>query len=255
MGSREVQRALREICFAIGPKALAPAAQAHGASTEDVRALAQIEARTRIYRRLVRHNLFGVIHSLLERTYARSEEVKPGAFDELIGRFLEEKGPLSFSLRAIPSEFIEWGHDAIRDAISEEVAALGRLENAEFRVAIAEENAGEAIDAAPSPADSLVFSSAHQFVDVPCAVHEGSPAVARAASLMVYRDNENTVRVLELSLLHHAVLTRLVMGKPMGEAMREAAECVGPVGENDLVEVASLLSGLKGAGFLRGIYA
>lgn len=253
MGSRDVQRALREVCFASQPQPLAPVAHARGASLEDVQALSQAEARTRIYRRLVRHNLFGVIHSLLERTYARSEEVKPRAFDGLIARFLEEKGPASFSLRDIPAEFAEWGHDAIREAISEEVAALATLENAEFRVSIAEDVGSAGIGAPLSPASSLVFSAAHQFVDVPYAVHEGTPAAKRPTFLLVYRDDETVVRVLELSSLHHALLTQLTAGEPMGDAMRLAAESTGPVTENDLVEVATLLSGLRAAGFLRGI--
>ncbi len=225
---------------------------------EDILAMLAGPPRLGIYRRLVRNNLEGVTRKLLGRTRARFES----AFDQSFDAFVEEVGPRTHYLRDVPSEFLAWVRP--RWAASAEVPAyasdLATHELVEFAVGIA-----------PKPRENdalgditvdrvLVFADALRLVRYAHAVHT-LPSLSslrtvpaeRPVSLLVYRDDTDAVRFLELTPLAANITERLLEGARLASALGPACEAEKiTLDDAVLADVARLLADFGERGILLG---
>jgi hypothetical protein len=75
----------------------------------------------------------------------------------------------------------------------------------------------------------------------------------REVALLAYRDGENDVRKLELTLPAMAILERLYRGAPLGRAIAEAAQALGRPVDAPLIEgISKVLADLSERGALLG---
>jgi uncharacterized protein len=273
-----LQRAIAEAC--LGAHAgddiagdLGGWLEQRGVAPDDVEAILAAPPRLGIYRSLVRNGLWSVVLRMLPRTRARMNAACEGRFDADLAAFLDQVGPRTHYLRDVPAEYMAWIEPRWRaDArVPAYLVDLAIHELAAFAVAAA------------APASSvpvvevdlqrpLAFLESTRLLHHGWAVHElaahqdddatadagdeGSAATAeperREVHLLAYRDADHAVRWLELTPLASAILTRLVAGEPLGEAVASACTAAGVTAASVLPELARLLADLGERGVVLG---
>lgn len=233
----------------------------HGVHPDDAKDLLAAPRRLGIYRRLVRHNVVDVTHQMLERTRARFEALVPGVFDATVAAFLAEVGPRTPHLRDVPREVLDFA--APRWKADPRVPAWlvdqAEVELVAFSIGFAPRPAPPG-DLADVTADRpLVFAEPHAVVRIGHRVHvlpeDDVRAVpeARAAALLVYRDDAHRARFLDLSPLAARILERLLAGDPLGTALVAACTDLGePLTDAVVAGAAQLLADLGERGVLLG---
>lgn len=259
-----MQAAFAKACFGSGrafDDDLAGFLASHGVAPEDAEALLASPRRLALYRRLVRHNVTGVIDTMLEVTRARLERAVAGEFDRMVTTFLDDAGPRTPHLRDVPSEFLayaapRWRDDARLPAWTVDHA---ELELSDFTVGVAPRPLP-----APPLADvaidrPLVFADPHKLLHLGWAVNRMSRQDLDAVpeqgdlSVLVYRDAEHRSRFLELTPLAGAILERLLAGSALGDAMMTACRAKGfALDDAVLAGAARLLADLGERGVLLG---
>ena len=285
--SERLQAMIAKACFGKDAEAtfdadLAGFLAAHGVPSEDAEALLASPRRLGLYRRLVRHNVTGVIAAILERTRARLEAWAPGELDRMIDGFLDEVGPRTPHLRDVPSELLAFAaprwrarireasdgslsgqaSGAERPALPPWIVDYAELELLEFTIGVAPRPPAPPPLADVSVERPLVFSDPKRIVRFDWAVNRVPADDVRAeperrpVDLLVYRDAEHRTRILELTPLAAAILERLFSGKPLGASMVEACEAKGhPLDDEVLAGAARLLADLGERGVLLGARA
>lgn len=234
---------------------------AHGVEPEDAEALLASPRRLGLYRRLVRHNVTGVIARMLERTRARLERRVPGELDRAVSAFLDEVGPRTPHLRDVPSEFLAWAAPRWRaDArVPRWIADYAELELLDFTIGVAPRPPPAPPLAEVSAELPLVFADPRRLIQLAWAVNEvpaddldAEPA-ERPVSILVYRDAAHRSRFLELTPLAAAILERLFAGDALGRAMVAACEArAHALDDAVLAGAARLLADLGERGVLLG---
>jgi hypothetical protein len=234
---------------------------ARGVVGEARAAMLESPQRLTIYRRLVRNSLLGVTYRLLARTRARMGE----AFDESFDAFLEQRAPRTHFLKDVPSEFLAWVEPRWRsdERVLPHLLDLARYELAHFEIG-AMPRVGEPRDLADVALDRpLAFSSVARLMRVSAAVQllsedldDRSAPEPRSCALLLYRDDEHVVRVLELGPLAYEALARMFDGAPLGDAVREASAATKiDLTDELLAQFATLLADLGERGVLLGARA
>jgi hypothetical protein len=263
-GSVRLQSAMAKACFGKDPafdRDLRGFLASHGVDKEDIDALLASPRRLGLYRKLVRHNVIGVIDDMLGRTRARLDAVVPGMFDRSIAEFLDEVGPKTPHMRDVPAEFL--AHAAPRWRADERlprwIADYAELELVDFTIGVAPRPAPPPPLAEVSADRPLVFGDPHTFVRLAWAVHELPEGDVRAVpqerpvTILVYRDAEHCTRFLELTPLAAAILDRLFAGDALGPAMVAACNAENhPLNDEVLAGAARLLADLGERGVLLG---
>jgi hypothetical protein len=231
----------------------------HGVSGEDAEAIASTGVeRFLVYRRLVRHTLREALELAIPRAMARLGE----RFDQYFTRFLAQRGPRTHYLRFVTQEFLDWCEPQwlIDAAVPPYIADLARHESLQIEIAsmvtgrINRELFELELDRA------IRFTEALRIVGYRYKVHELSESlddrsepVRADTRLLVYRSAEHEVRYLELSPLAHAILNRLLRGRTLRQALREACEDGDVALDRSVLEgSARLLSDLAERGVLLG---
>lgn len=258
-----VQEMLADACFRAGSaeefsKDLRAYLESQRVPEEDIEAMLAGPPRLGIYRRLVRNNLEGVTRKLLARTRARFE----GAFDETFDAFIEEVGPRTHYLRDVPSEFLGWviPRWAARADVPPYAADLATHELVEFAVGIAPKPRETEALGEITVERALVFADALRLVRYAHAVHrlpseadDRTVPAKGAVSLLVYRDDADAVRFLELTPLAANITERLLAGAPLAGALGPAcAEENFTLDDAVLADIARLLGDFGERGILLG---
>lgn len=258
MTDRTIQEALADACLdgtAADELARDPAAflRKRGVPEEDVAALGEGARRFALYRELVQNNLKGVTYNLLPVTRERVGE----RFDRDFSAFLGERGPESPYLRDVPFEFVEW---VIPRWASDEAVPRWATDSARHELAIFAAGAAPPLPEPPTLIDLAVdrpvtFSASVRLLALDHAVHapfEGAPEV-RAVRLLVHRDAEWIVRVLELTELAFALTERLLARAPLQTAIADACTKTGhPMDDDALASIARLLADFGERGIILG---
>lgn len=228
---------------------------------EDAAALLAAKGRLGLYRRLVRHNVIGVIDVMLEHSRARFEHHAPGIFERSLDEFLVQCGPRTPHLRDVPGEFLAWATTRWHaDAcVPEWLVDYARHELVEFTVGAAARFDPPPMLAEISADRPLVFATPHVLLRLRWAVHVmpaeevASIPEARSVVLLVYRDAEHQVRRMDLSPLAAAILEHLWRGLSLGTAMVEACKATSEeLNDAVLRGTATLLADLGERGLLLG---
>jgi uncharacterized protein len=236
---------------------------AHRLDKDDVDALLASPRRLGLYRRLIRHNVTGVIGTMLERTKAKLDALAPGAFERTVDAFLDEVGPRTPHLRDVPSEFLSyaaprWKKD---ETLPRWLVDHAELELVDFTIGVAPRAPMPTLLADVAADAPLVFAEPKTLVRLGWAVHEvaSDPKAApaeRPVTILVYRDHEHATRFLELTPLAAAILERLFAGDPLGPAMVTACTAQNhPLDDQVLAGAAHLLADLGERGVLLGARA
>lgn len=247
----------------------------HEVPAEDVEALLASPRRLGLYRKLVRHNVIGVIETMLEHTRARLEARVPGELERSIAAFLDEVGPRTPHLRDVPSEFLAFAAPRWRDRIATcdreatgDVAAkrlppwivdYAELELVDFTIGVAPRPLPPPPLAEVTADRPLVFADPRRLIHLEWAVHlvprddVFAEPEERPVTILVYRDHEHCSRFLELTPLAAAILERLFAGEALGAAMVSACQAKAhPLDDAVLAGAARLLADLGERGVLLG---
>jgi hypothetical protein len=233
--------------------------ESHGVAPDDVAAILAAPPRLSLYRRLVRNNLTGVTEKMLGRTRARMDAVAPGVFDESFAAFLDQIGPRTHYLRDVPADFLGWAEPRWRTRMDLPawLVDLARHELVEFSVAAAEDSTDAARVTEIAPDRPLVIAASARLMRYAFAVHELPPDASdrsepapRPTSLLLYRDEENAVRSVELTPFAAAIVERLLGGAALLDAVRDGATDIK--GSPDVLDVARFLADLAERGIVLG---
>jgi hypothetical protein len=228
-----------------------------GIANEDIEAILAAPPRLALYRRLVRNNLRGVTEKMLARTRARLNEIADGAFDASFAAWLDEAGPRTHYLRDVPGDFLIWAGPRWRGRtdVPAWIADLARYEIAQYQVAASAKAPAEVTEIAPER--PLVFAEAVMLLRLGFAVHalpsgvgDRTVPAAEATALLIYRDEDHAVQLLELTPFAAAITERLLAGTPLLDAVREAAAIVSA--KTAPLDVARFLADLAGRRILLG---
>lgn len=269
MSEQAIQRMIAEACLGARSEEeftrdLRAFLAGHGVPEEDVLAICAAPPRLALYRRLVRNNVIGVTQRMMPRTRARLNELG-GAFDASFDEFLATLAPRTHYLRDVPAEFLAWAAPRWRAApeLPAYAADLAAHELVEFEICDAP------VPPAPPPLAEIALDRALVFAEqkrmmryrfavhlLPAELDDRTVPEKRDVTLLVYRDAEHAARFLELSPLAGAIVDRLVVGDPLGEAIRAACAKTGhPLSDAILADTARLLSDLGERGVLLGAKA
>jgi hypothetical protein len=260
MSSERLQHAFKRACFGSEPKFdddLRSFLAASGVAKEDIEAILAAPRRLGLYRKLIRHNIVGVIEAMLPKTQERMNAAVPGSFESSIAAFLEHEGPRTAHLRDVPSEFLafaapRWKNDERLPAWLPDHA---ELELVDFVIGVAP-RPGPPPPLGDVSADlPLVFADPHKLVRLGWSVHEDT-ITERDVTILVYRDAEHRPRLLELTQLAGLILERLLAGDALGAAMVSACQSMGCALDQAVLEgAARLLADLGDRGVLLGAKA
>lgn len=194
-----------------------------------------------IYRRLVRTNIVNVVFRLLPKTRARMNEKWPDAFDDALVDFMDEVGSRSHHLRDVPAEFLRYAEDAWRKAgVGEDAIELARYEAASF-----------AVETAPADGEPIAGE-----IDLDHGVLVTKAArVARLDGTwrLLYRDADNDVVEIEIEPFFAHIVTSLMNGNTLRNAMNDAAgEARVALDPSVLERAAALLADLGQRGVVLG---
>ena len=233
----------------------------HGIAPEDADALLASPRRLGLYRQLVRHNVTGVIETMLEHTRARLERRVPGELERGVSAFLDEVGPRTPHMRDVPAEFLAYAAPRWRadERLPKWIADYAELELLDFTVGVAPRPLPPPPLAEVAVDRPLVFAEPKRLVHLRWAVNElprddldAEPA-ERPVSILVYRDAAHRTRFLELTPLAAAILERLFAGDALGRAIIAACEAKAhPLDDEVLGGAARLLADLGERGVLLG---
>jgi hypothetical protein len=233
----------------------------HGVSGEDAAALLAAPRRLGLYRRLVRHNVTGVIDTMLEHTRARLEARFPGELERTVSAFLDEVGPRTPHMRDVPAEFLAYAAPRWRadPRLPRWIADYAELELVDFTIGVAPRPLPPPPLADVAVDRPLVFGDPKRLIHLAWAVHEvpreqlDAEPTERPVTILVYRDAEHRSRFLELTPLAAAILERLFAGDALGPAMVAAcAKEAHPLDDSVLGGAARLLADLGERGVLLG---
>jgi uncharacterized protein len=266
MGDELVQRLIADACLrGLGDEDLAARAARFGVTGDDLAALAATPGRLRIYRRLVRTNLLGVTSRMMPRTRARLNATTDGAFEASFDAFLAEAAPTTHYLRDVPAEYLAWAGPRWEASVTvpRYLADLARHELVHFQIAVAPPLTKPSAIAELSLERRLVFTPARRLEHYSYAVHalpdeldDRTEPARRPVSLLVYRDEDHSVRLLELTPLAALIAEQLFADKPLGEAVAIAAAAHGtPLTPDVLSSTASMLADWGERGILLGAEA
>ena len=233
----------------------------HGVAPDDAEVILAAPRRLGLYRRLVRHNVFSVIDTMLEHTRARLEVRLPGELDRAVADFLHEVGPRTPHMRDVPSEFLahaapRWRNDP---RFPGWLVDHAELELAEFTIAVAPRSPRSPPLAEVTVERALVFGEPRRILHLAFAVHTVvrtdlmAEPDGRPVHILVYRDPEHRARFLELTPLASAILERLFDGAALASAL--VAACAArnhPMDDAVLGGAARLLADLGERGLLLG---
>jgi hypothetical protein len=259
----KVEEMIAAACLGAGSEAQLTAdlrgfLESHGVAEADVAAILEAPPRLALYRRLVRNNLTAVTEKMLARSRARLNDAVAGAFDATFASFLDEVGPRTHYLRDVPNEFLAWAEPRwrAREDLPPWTLDLARHELVQFQIAAAKAPEPPEVTE-PSPDRPLVFAEPIRLMRYAYAVHElplgtddRSAPAARPTALLVYRDDENAVQLIELTPLKAAIMERLLAGAGMLDAVRDAAAQTG--GATEPLDVPSFFADLGERGVLLG---
>ena len=259
MSSERLQHAFKRACFATEPgfdTDLRGFLAASGVAKDDIDAILAAPRRLGLYRKLIRHNIVGVVEAMLPKTQERMNAVVPGSFESSIAAFLEHEGPRTAHLRDVPSEFLafaapRWKKD---ERLPSWLVDHAELELVDFVIGVAPRAAPPPPLAEVSADLPLVFADPHKLVRLAWAVHEDTSEPARRdVTILVYRDAEHRTRFLELTQLAGLILERLLAGDALGPAMISACQTMGCALDQAVLEgAARLLADLGERGVLLG---
>ncbi len=214
--------------------------------------------RIAVYRSLVHGALQRCVESMLPRTAAR---LGPQLYRE-IERFCAERGPQTHYIRDVAGELVTWAEDAWRgrDDIAGFVLDLARHEVAAAELHAASDGSQQAAVGELSLDRPAVFIDAARVVRHGSAVHrlpddvdDRSEPTPGPIALLLYRDDELSLRTLELSEAAAAILERLLAGSTLGTAIADGAAAAGvAVDDALLVGTSTLLGDLAERGVLLG---
>lgn len=252
---RSLHAMLARACLSASPRFEADLAgflDEHGLDRADDRAMREAPPRLGVYRQLVRHNLAGVVRTMLERTEACLDARVPGAFAASIDAFLDEAGPKTPHLRDVPSEFLAWTAPrwAADARLPPWIVDQARFELVDFTIGVAPRSSVTVPLADLHPELPVAFAPPYELLRVAWAVHATErpwtkdPTASpdpKDVTLLVYRDAEHRCRALELSPLAAAILEGLFAGRPLGAAMTEACHRAGRALDASVLESASVL--------------
>jgi uncharacterized protein len=234
----------------------------NGIAGEDAEAILSSPRRLGLYRRLVRHNVVGVIETMLEATKARLEARSgEGELDRSIAKFLDEAGPKTPHLRDVPSEFLAFiaPHWRANPKLPPWIADYAELELVDFTISIAPRPLPPPPLAEVTADRPLVFGDPRRMVHLAWAVNAvprddvHAEPEKRDVTILVYRDSEHASRFLELTPLAGAILERLFEGDALGAAMVNACNAKNhPLDDAVLAGAARLLADLGERGVLLG---
>jgi hypothetical protein len=263
VSDQRIQELIADACLrGLGDESLEERAARFGVSPSDVEALRKGPQRLGVYRRLVRNNLLGVTSRMMPRTRARLNALTGSAFDASFDSFLAEAAPTTHYLRDVPAEFLAWVKPLWeKDArVPKYASDLGQHELVHFQVA-----AAPPLPRPPAIADlsldrRLVFTPARRLMRYAHAVHtlpddleDRSEPEARDVALFLYRDEENTVRVLELTELAALIAENLLFDMALGEAVAKACATQGTALTPDvLASTARMLADWAERGLILG---
>lgn len=233
----------------------------NGIVGEDAEALLASPRRLGLYRRLVRHNVIGVIETMLEATKARIDARTPGELDRSIAQFLDEVGPKTPHLRDVPSEFLAFIAPVWRtnSNLPPWIVDYAELELVDFTISVAPRPNPPPPLLEVTAERPLVFSDPRRMVHLEWAVNavprddvQAEPE-KRDVTILVYRDASHASRFLELTPLAGAILERLFEGDALGAAMVNACQAKShPLDDQVLAGAARLLADLGERGVLLG---
>ncbi|HVK65521.1 MAG TPA: putative DNA-binding domain-containing protein [Polyangium sp.] len=213
------------------------------------------ETRLGVYRSLVRRGIVGAVRAQMPRTAA----ALGARFEATVDLWLDEALPRSPYLRDAAAELVGWAGArwATEPAVPPWIPDLARHEVARFEVAAAA-STGEPSGLLLALDRAVVFGGAARVVRYTWAVHRlpedtsGEPQEEPTA-LLLYRDGAHEVRCLVLSPLAAAILTRLLEGARLGEAVTAACAALGePLGEAVLRGTSEVLADLGERGVVLG---
>jgi hypothetical protein len=257
MSSERLQHAFKRACFgadAAFDTDLRGFLAASGVPKDDIDAIMAAPRRLGLYRKLIRHNIVGVIEAMLPRTQERMDKVVPGSFVASIDAWLENDGPRTAHLRDVPTEFLafaapRWKKD---ERLPRWLSDYAELELVDFVIGVAPRPAPPPPLADVSADLPLVFGDPRKLVRLAWSVHEDTIA-ERDVTILVYRDAEHRTRFLELTHLAGLILERLFAGDALGPAMVSACQTMGcALDEAVLAGAARLLADLGERGVLLG---
>jgi hypothetical protein len=257
MSSERLQHAFKRACFSAEPAFdddLRGFLAASGVAKEDVEAFLAAPRRLGLYRKLVRHNIVGVIESMLPRTQERMDKVVPGSFVASIDAWLEHDGPRTAHLRDVPSELLafatpRWKKD---ERLPRWLPDYAELELVDFVIGVAPRPAPPPPLADVSADLPLVFADPKRLVRLGWSVHEEN-IEQRDVTILVYRDGEHRTRFLELTHLAGLILERLLAGDALGPAMVSACQTMGCALDDAVLQgAARLLADLGERGVILG---
>lgn len=213
------------------------------------------ETRRGVYRSLVRRGIVGAVRAQMPRT-ATALGAK---FEATVELWLDEALPRSPYLRDAAAELVGWAAArwAEDSSVPPWILDLARFEVARFEVAAAA-TAGEP-SGLPLALDRAVkFGGAAQVARFTWAVNglpEDAPGEPpkEPTAVLLYRDGAHEVRCLVLSPLAAEILTRLLGGARLGEAVTAACAALGePLGDAVLRGTAEVLADLGERGVVLG---
>jgi hypothetical protein len=246
------------------PAALAGDAEgwlaAGGLSPDAAAQLAALgDRRLLVYRRHVRRSLEYAVRLEVPRTAARLGD----AFGVWVNRWIDAEGPRSRYFRDMAFELVAWA--APRWATDAELPGylgdLARHELVHFEVGCAPDPPDVEAVAGDIALDRAVrFDGAVRVRRYDHAVHRLSEALdardvppREPTSVLVYRDTDLDVRLLELTPLAAEVLERLLRGEPLGGAVSGACAALGsPLDAAVTQTTAALLEELRERGVILG---
>ncbi|MFO0739814.1 MAG: putative DNA-binding domain-containing protein [Labilithrix sp.] len=248
MTTARVQQLIARACFGKDPP-----------SDEELAAAHLPPKRVAIYRRLLRHNVTGVIETMLAKTKERLEARAPGEWERAIDAFLDEVGPRTPHLRDVPSEFLAFIAPRWRSVpeagVPRWLADHAELELLDFTISVAPRPLPPPPLADVTAERALVFAEPKALIRLAWAVNAMKDEVAtaepeeRPVAILVYRDAEHCSRFLELTPLAAAIVERLFAGEPLGRALTSACAVL----DQDVLDgTARLLADLGERGVLIG---
>jgi hypothetical protein len=214
------------------------------------------EERIGIYRSLVRRGIVSAVRAQMPRT----ADTLGARFEDLVNRWLDEALPSSPYLRDAAAELVDWAAPrwAEDPAVAAWIPDLARHEVARFEVAAAAATASEPSGKPLALDRAVVFGGAARVARYAWAVHrlpEDAPdePEKEPTAVLLYRDAAHEVRCMSLSPLAAAILTRLLGGARLGEAVTEACAALGePLGDAVLRGTAEVLADLGARGVVLG---
>ncbi|HRI69294.1 MAG TPA: putative DNA-binding domain-containing protein [Polyangium sp.] len=211
--------------------------------------------RVLLYRKLVRQGIRDAIRKLIPCTAARLGD----AFPVWADRYCNEEMPHSLYLRDVAAEFVTWvtPHWLLDATIPAYLADLARWEVLQFQVAIAIAERPDIQKTELQLDRPVVFDGSVRLAHFEYAVQrladdemDREEPVKESTWLLAYRDSEYEWQCLELNELAAAIVERLLAGKMLGEAVKEAFGDVPP--PHVLQSIAQVLADLSERNVLLG---